>query len=91
MTTMTLEEMKSQITTKAAEDEDFRDRLVADPKAVISEEFGVFVPDEFNVQVHEDSATTAHFILPPSARLTEADLTMVSGGDWKNMGRPEPE
>jgi len=88
---MTLEEMKSQITTKSAEDEDFRDRLIADPKAVISEEFGVFVPDEFNVQVHEDSATTAHFILPPSARLTEADLTMVSGGDWKNMGRPDPE
>ena len=57
-------------------------RLIADPKAVIMEEFSVPIPEEFNVEVHEDSATTAHFILPPSSRLTEADLAMVAGAGW---------
>ncbi|MCY4557898.1 MAG: NHLP leader peptide family RiPP precursor [Chloroflexi bacterium] len=91
MVTMTLEEMKSHILAKAADDVGFRDRLVADPKAVISEELGVIVPEDFNVQVHEDSATTTHFVLPPPSRLTEADLAMVAGGDWRNMGGPGAE
>ncbi len=78
MTTAT--EMKTQILNKAAEDGEFRARLIADPKAVISAETGTTIPDGFDVVVHEDSATTAHLVLPPSPRLTEAEMEKVAGG-----------
>ena len=78
MTTAT--ELKTKILSKAAEDGDFRTRLITDPRAAISAETGVTIPEGFDVAVHEDSATTAHLVLPPSPELTEADLAMVAGG-----------
>ena len=87
MTTAT--ELKTQILTKADEDSDFRARLLTDPKAAISTELGTAIPEGFNVLVHEDSATTAHRVLPPSLKLSEAELAQVSGGgDWASEARP---
>ena len=78
MTTAT--EMRDRILNRADADSDFRALLIADPKAAISAEIGTTIPDGFDVTVHEDSATTAHLVLPPSPRLTEADLEIVAGG-----------
>ena len=78
MTTAT--ELKTQILSKAGEDGEFRARLIADPKAAISAEIGTTIPDAFNVAVHEDSATTAHLVLPPSPNLTETEMETVAGG-----------
>ena len=87
MTTAT--EMRDRILNKATEDGDFRAHLIADPKAAISDEIGQTIPEGFNVAVHEDSATTAHLVLPPSPTLTEAELAQVSGGaDWMSPGSP---
>ena len=83
MTTAT--ELKAKLLTKAAEDGDFRTRLLADPKATISTELGVTSPERFNVAVHEDSATTAHLVLPPSLALTEADMEKVVGGSHAGL------
>ena len=79
MTTAT--ELKTQILTKAAEDGKFRARLLTDPRAAISAETGVTIPEGFDVAVHEDSATTAHLVLPPSPKLTETEMELVAGGD----------
>ena len=84
MTTAT--ELKTKILTKAAEDGDFRTQLIADPKTAISAETGMTIPEGFDVAVHEDSATTAHLVLPPSPELTEADLAMAAGGDHAFWG-----
>ena len=78
MTTAT--ELKDRILSRAAEDGDFRARLLADPRAAIAAETGQTIPDGFDVMVHEESATTAHLVLPPSPALTEAELEMVAGG-----------
>ena len=84
MTTAT--ELKTQILSKADEDGDFRARLIADPRATIASEVGTSIPDGFDVVVHEDSATTAHLVLPPSPELTEVELAQVSGGGgWESM------
>ncbi len=85
MTTAT--ELKTQILSKAAQDSDFRARLIANPRAAISDETGTTIPERFDVMVHEDSATTAHLVLPPSPELTEAELEMVAGGRGY-MGSP---
>ena len=77
MTTAT--ELKTRILGKADEDSDFRARLISDPKTAISAETGTAIPEGFDVVVHEDSATTAHLVLPPSPKLTEAELGAVVG------------
>ena len=78
MTTAT--ELKDQILSRAAEDDNFRAHLIADPKAAIAAETGQTIPDGFDVVVHEDSATTTHLVLPPSPQLSEADLENIAGG-----------
>ena len=84
MTTVT--ELRARILDKAADDDDFRASLMADPKAAIASEIGTAIPDGFNVAVHEDSATAAHLVLPPSPRLTDAELAEVSGGNgWGSL------
>ena len=84
MTTAT--ELRERILSRAAEDGEFRARLIADPKAAISAETGATIPEGFEVAVHEDSAITAHLVLPPSPRLTEAEMKAAVGGvgyaDW---------
>ena len=84
----TATEMRARILSRAGEDGDFRARLIADPKATISSEVGTTIPDGFELVVHEDSATTAHLVLPPSPELTEADLESVAGAvgaDWQSF------
>ena len=78
MTTAT--EMKDRVLKKAADDSDFRARLLADPKAAIADEIGMTLPYGFDVAIHEDSATTVHLVLPPSPELTEAELEKAAGG-----------
>ena len=78
MTTAT--ELRTRILSKADEDGEFRARLIADPKAAISAETGTTVPDGFDIVIHEDSATAAHLVLPPSPALTEAEMATVAGG-----------
>ena len=80
MATQTVSGVRAHIMDKAAEDGEFRTKLVGDPETTISAELGVFIPEQFTIQVHEDSATSAHLVLPPSEQLTEADLAQVAGG-----------
>ncbi len=70
--TMTQAEMQDRIIAKAGEDDEFRTRLVADPKRAIEGLTGTTIPDAFTVQVHEESATTQ-----TTARNTSLWLAMV--------------
>ena len=76
----TTADMQSRIIARATEDEAFRARLLTDPKAVVQEELEVAIPEGFTVEVHEESGTTAHLVLPPPARLSEGELSAVAGG-----------
>ena len=80
MTASTLSEMKARILDKAIGDEEFRSQLVAAPRSVISAELGVSIPEGFAIQVHQDSAVTAHIVLPLPDHLTEEELAQVAGG-----------
>ena len=88
MTTAT--ELKAQILSKAEVDADFRARLIADPRAVISAETGTTIPEGFSVVVHEDSATTAHLVLPPTGELSEIEMESVAGGAGYAAWNPFP-
>ena len=76
----THQQMRQELLDKAAADDGFRARLTADPKAAIKEALAVDLPESVAVHVHEESALSAHLVLPPSAELTAADLEVVAGG-----------
>ena len=76
----TRESMLEKLVAKAEEDSDFRSQLLTDPSTALKEAFGLEVPDEFKVTVHQDDARTAHLVLPASAELTDAQLQQAAGG-----------
>ena len=76
----TISEMRERLLEKAAGDEAFRARLLADPKAAVRDELGLEVPAGFSIEVHEEASDTSHLVLPPSAALGEAELGQVAGG-----------
>ncbi len=75
-------EMRAKIADKAAGDAEFRARLLGDPKGALEEELGVAIPASLSIEVHEESAGTAHLVLPPDSKLSEGDLQAVAGGRW---------
>ena len=74
------QELREHVLTKATADEGFRERLVADPRGTVEQECGVQFPAGYRLEVHEESATTTHMVLPASARLSERELEAVAGG-----------
>ena len=79
MATNSLEGLQAQIIARADEDDGFRARLLADPKAAIKGEFGISIPENVNVEVHEDSSNIAHLVLP-AVHVTEDELAFIAAG-----------
>ena len=75
-------EVRAHIAMKAAEDDEFRARVIADPRAALEAETGIRLPDEYRLHVHEESATDAHLVLPPKPALSREQLEQVHGGDF---------
>ena len=90
----TTNDPRARIAHKAATDAAFRQALISNPKATLSKELGVPVPDGIKVHVVEDSADTVHLVLPPrqgSRQLSESELQAVAGGgscnwNWTEAG-----
>lgn len=74
------DEMLKQIVDKSALDADFRQQLLADPKAAICEELNITMPESMSIQVHESDMQTVHIALPPDPTITEEQLEAVSAG-----------
>ncbi|MDE0052631.1 MAG: NHLP leader peptide family RiPP precursor [Gammaproteobacteria bacterium] len=77
----TVAEMEDMIRVKADEDEEFRQQLIESPRQAIKEATGMTVPDGFSINVHEESATEFHLVLPPAgSRLSDEELRGAAGG-----------
>ena len=73
-------ERRDKVVGKANQDADFRARLVSNPKEAIGQELDIAMPGSLTIEVHEESSTTAHLVLPPAGALSESDLQAISGG-----------
>lgn len=80
--------LEAQLITRAIQDAAFREKLVADPKAVLAEQ-GLEVPDDVQITVFQESPTQYYLVLPALesssapgavAELSDAELEAVAGG-----------
>lgn len=81
-----------QIVARAMKEETFRQELLSNPKAAIVRELGFTFSPDVTIQVHEDTPTTAHLVLPMRAlgkggeELSDAELEQATGGGSSDPG-----
>jgi hypothetical protein len=85
MAVPTRTEVEAIIAQRIASDPTFRETLLADPRAVLSEVLGFDIPDSVQVVLHEESLTQIHLTIPSAEALNDDDLELVAGGlCWSN-------
>ena len=56
--------LQDWIISIAMHDRLFREELLSAPKATLERELGISFPEEVDVEIHEDTPTTIHLVLP---------------------------
>ena len=62
-----------RLLSRAAQDDEFRARLLASPKEAIEQEFGVVLAEGHPIHVHEETDAATHLVLPPRSRYSEEE------------------
>ena len=60
------------VVARAWRDPAYLQRLVAEPRAVFTEE-GIAVPDDVDIRVHQDTREVKHIVLPPDLNAGDTD------------------
>ena len=68
------------LVTKAGEDSEFRQRLLANPRETIETEFGVTLAEDHEVHVHEETYAATHVVLPPRSKFSDAERAEAKTG-----------
>jgi Nitrile hydratase, alpha chain len=75
------------IVQRSIEDEEFRQRLLNDPKGTLEQELGNRLAESTEVRVVEESAETIYLVLPSASvvggeggELSDQELEAVAGG-----------
>ena len=79
---------EEQIISKAVSDDNFRNRLLDDPKSVLENTMGIKLPVNINVHVQEETPDDIYIVIPYHARgnkvrsdeLSPEELEGISGG-----------
>lgn len=83
MSRPTRESLEAALREKFATDPGFADELRADPRGVITQLVGRDIPPGITIELHEESLSRIHVVIPASAAtedLAEDDLELVAGG-----------
>jgi hypothetical protein len=80
-------EWERKLIQRSMEDEDFRQRLLDDPKGAVEHELGGALPESMEVRAVEESADTIYLVLPSAStvgqgeEISDQDLERVAGGE----------
>jgi hypothetical protein len=80
-------EMERRLIDRSLQDEEFRQRLLAEPKGTTEQELGGRLPEGVEVRVVEETADTIYLVLPSASpigeggELSDQELDAVAGGD----------
>lgn len=61
------------VLSRADEDGEFRKRLLAEPKHAIEQEFGLTLDENHVLQVHEETDSISHLVLPPKSKYSATE------------------
>ena len=77
-----LENFKDLLISDVLKDENFKEKLLENPRAAIEEKYGIKIPEEIEIVVLKDTAEKVHIVLPAlgNDELTEEELTQIAGG-----------
>ena len=79
-------EMERRLIERSLEDEAFRQRLLADPRAAIEQELGTQLPESIEVRAVEETPEIIYLVLPSASpigqggELSDQELDAVAGG-----------
>ena len=73
-------EAVNRLISRANEDDEFRARLLAQPKEAIEQEFGVTLADDHRIEVREDTDAVTHIVLPPKSKRSEEEREAARTG-----------
>ena len=80
-------EMERTIVHRSLEDEDFRQKLLDDPKGAVEQELGRRLPEGVEVRVVEETKDTIYLVFPSASALggqggslSDQELDAVAGG-----------
>ena len=86
MPAMTRGQLMDGIVSRADSDPTFRDRLLRDPRGVVSRHLGLTIPAWVNVEIVRETPDTYYVVLPrrshEGAELQDHELERVAGGLW---------
>lgn len=57
---------QSQVIQKAWEDQEFKEKLLNDPKTAIREALGISLPENIKIKAVEETSDEFYLIIPPS-------------------------
>jgi hypothetical protein len=79
-------EVERRLIQRSLQDEEFRQRLIADPKGTVEQELETQLPEDVEVRAVEESAQTIYLVLPSASavgegvELSDQQLEDVAGG-----------
>ena len=85
-------EMERRLIDRSLQDEEFRQRLLAEPRAAIEQELESRLPESVEVRAVEETKDTIYLVLPSASplgqggELSDQELEAVAGGEGDTGG-----
>jgi Nitrile hydratase, alpha chain len=79
---MSRRDLEAKLVARAWADDGFRERLKADPRAAVTEETGMTVPESIELEVLEETSQKAYLVIPADrVAMSDEELEVASGAD----------
>lgn len=76
--TVTRKDMERELAAQSFRSAFFRQQLIAYPRSMLRQVFGVHVPEEIVIHVHEETPSSYHLVIPARAAGTTSDPWVVA-------------